>query len=107
MVRIEVHGVLRQAPAPVVVERLARVRVDVESRETAAGDVQSDPVIPLKDERGRIHFDRELVRLTRLDQLGFARPASISRPYDAVRDVEIDAGREIRAGRIDVDELGG
>ena len=51
MARIGVDRVLRDSPAPIVVERLAGVRVHVEPREVAAGDVEPDAVPALEDER--------------------------------------------------------
>jgi hypothetical protein len=90
--RVEIDRVFGDAPPPVVVERLASVRVHVKSREVAARDVQANTMASLEDERRGIHLDGELVRLSRLQQVRFARPVAVAAANDAVGDVEIDAG---------------
>src|SRR5262245_11065668 len=61
MVLVVEDRVRRDRPSTVVVQRLARVRVDVEPREAAAGNVDADPVPLLEEVRRRVQLDRERV----------------------------------------------
>ncbi len=64
-----VDGVIGDGPAAMVVERLASVGVDVETRKIAAGDIEADAVSALKNDGGGIHLNREFVNLARFHQL--------------------------------------
>ena len=106
MRRVQVHRVFGDAPAAVVVQRLAGIRVDIEPREVAAGETETDTVTFLKQQRRGIHFDGEFVRLARREHLGFAGTVAIAGAHDAVADVEIDAPGKVAVRRVDVDQLG-
>src|SRR5207244_8529806 len=107
MLRIVIHTVGGDGPAPVLVERLAGIRIDVESREVAARYVDADAVPTFEDERGRIHLDRELVNLSRLHQLRFLQRIAIARTDDGIRYIEIDTGRKVVVRRININQLRG
>lgn len=51
MLRARAAGVLRNLPTTVVIERLARVWVDVAAREVAAQDVEANAMAALKRQR--------------------------------------------------------
>src|SRR5271155_4583084 len=61
MLGVQVDRVVGDLRAAVVVQRFSRVWVDVEAGEIAARNVETDAVAPLEYQRGRIHFDGELV----------------------------------------------
>src|SRR5215469_7030829 len=63
---IQVHGVLRDARAAVVIQRLAGIGIHIEAREVAARDVETDAVVASEEDGSRIHLDGELVRLATL-----------------------------------------
>src|ERR1039458_10040149 len=94
-----VDGVFGHPPAAVVVKRFARVRVHIEAREVTARNIDADAVAALKYQRGRIHFDGELLGLPRLQKLRLPRALAVARSHDAVGDVEIHAARVILVGR--------
>src|SRR5215510_11462217 len=102
MLRIVIDRVLGDSPAPVVVQRFARVWIHVKAREIAARNIQADTVAALEDKRRRIHLDSELIRLAWLQKLRLARAVAIARANDAVADVKVHACWKISAGRIDV-----
>ena len=106
MLRIKVNGVLRYLRATVVIERFAGVRVHIEPRKVAAGDVQPNPVSPLENERRRVHLDGELVWLAALQKLRLTEAIAVTRPHNAIGDIEIHAGRKIGGGRIHIHEFG-
>src|ERR1044071_7593084 len=107
MLTIHIDRVRGDTPSRVRVQRLSRVWVHVESREVAAGDVQTDLVTALEQQRGRIQLDREFVRTAGRQKLGFPGPSSIPAAYDAVGDIERYAFGKIRIRRIHVNQLGG
>src|SRR5262245_4627624 len=57
---IQVHAVLRDARAAVVIQRLAGIGVHIEAREVAARDIETDAVAAAKENGSRIHLDGEL-----------------------------------------------
>src|SRR6202166_3019732 len=107
VLRIQVNGILSDPPAPVSIERLAGVGIHIKAWGVATGHVETYPVATLEDQRRRIHFDRKLVRVSRLEQFRFAETIVVSRANDAVADIEIDARRKICVGRVDINELRG
>src|SRR6266496_683325 len=100
MLRVVVHGVLSNSPAPVLIEWLAGVRIDIESREIAARDVQPDSVTAPKHQRRRIHFDSEFRRAIAVEHPGRLERFAIAATHDTVTDIQIDACRKIAAGWI-------
>ena len=81
--------------------RHARLRVPVEAREVAGGDLDPDAVPSAEQVAGGADVDGVLVDASRLDQPAGAGALSIPRPKDAVRQI---AGVP---GGVHVDELGG
>ena len=55
--------------AAVVVEWLPCVRIHIKTREIATGDVDTDAVTFLENHRGRVHFYRNLIDVSRLHEL--------------------------------------
>ena len=107
MCRVGVDGVLRVLPTTILIERLAGVWIHVEAGEVAAGDVDAEAVSALEDQRGRVQLDREFIGLSGVQQFLVVQVVAIAGPHDAIRDIQIHAVREIRVGRIDIDDLGG
>ena len=91
MLRVDIDRIVGDSPTVIVVERLPRIWVDVESREVAAGNVQPNPVTTLEQQRRWIHLDREFVRSAGLQPFSACRITPIPRPDDPIRDVESDA----------------
>ena len=58
MLRVVVHGVIGNSPEPVVIERLARVGVDIESREFTARNGQADTVTAPEHHGSQLRRDR-------------------------------------------------
>src|SRR5262249_4399957 len=96
MVRVEADRVLCNLPPAIVVERFPGVGVHVEAREVAARNIEPDSVTALKDQRRRIHLDRKLVRHTWSKQFFLRGTVPESRPDDAVGDIQIEPGGEVR-----------
>ena len=101
-----VDGVRRGLLAAVVVERFARVGVDVEAGEVAAGDVHTNAMPFFEDVRCGIGFDGDGIDFARLHQLFCFDGIAEAGADNAIADVEIETAGEIGAGRIDVDQLG-
>src|SRR6185437_10037698 len=106
MLRIMKDRVFSGLPATIAIEWRARVGVHVEPGKVAARDIHSDPVSALKDQRGRVQLDRQLVCFAGLHELRMRQGVAVASPDDAIGDVELQAGRKILARRIHVDQLG-
>ena len=101
-----IDRIVSHCPAPVVVQRLAGVRVDIKPGKVAAGNIQPDSV-SFGEYKGRwIHPDLEPIDLPRLHRRRLLQRIAIPRPHDAIRDVQLDTGWKVRAGRVDINQLG-
>ena len=98
MLGIGVNGILRDPPAPVIVQRLARIRVHIEAWKIAARYIEADPVPALENQRSRIHLDCKLVGLARREQFRLAQAVAVARANDAIGDIEIDSRRKVPLG---------
>jgi len=94
MLGVVVNGILRNGPAPIVIERFAGVRVDVEAREVAAGNVEADAMAAWEHQRSRIHLDGELIDFSRFHQRRLLEGITVSRAHNAVRNIQVHACRE-------------
>src|SRR5207245_540804 len=84
-----IDRIVSHRPAPVVVQRLAGVRVDIKPGKVAAGNIQPDSV-SLGEYKGRwIHPDLEPIDLPRLHRRRLLQRIAIPRPHDAIRDVQL------------------
>ena len=101
MLLVEIDRILSNFNPAVPVQRRAGIRIYIESRKVAAGDIQSDAVPLLEQQRGGIHFDREFVGASWFEQFRVAAVA-VPAPYNAVTDVKVQTSREIGVRRIDV-----
>src|SRR3990172_10529097 len=100
-----VEGVVRVLHSSVHTQRLSGVGVDVEAGEVAAGDVDADAVALLEDVGRGEGLDGEPVDLARGHELLALGAVAVASPENAVREVHLETRREVRRGRIDVDEL--
>jgi len=96
--RVQVNGVLRDLRAPVVVERLTCVWVDVEPRKLLLEMSRRILLALLEHERRRIHLDRELVGAVQYQQFGLSGTVAVSSAHDAICNIEIHASREVGVG---------
>src|SRR6266536_5412946 len=102
---IVVDRVGRDARAPVVVERLPRVRIDVEAREVAARDVDPD-AMPLPEYVGRrIELERERVDLAWLQEPFRSQSLPETPSHDAVCDVHVEPAGKVRRRWMHVQQL--
>ena len=91
MLRVVIDRIFGNTPAPLLVERFARIRVHVEAWKVAARNIQPNAVTAFEDERSRVHLNREFVRLTRRERFRNAQRFAVARTDDAVADVEVYA----------------
>src|SRR5688572_12513132 len=104
---VVVHGVVRRHHPPVLLERLARVRVQVEARKVAARNVEADPVPLLKEVGRRVEVDPHPVDPPRLHELRPLERAPVPHARDGVADVEVEAEGVVGVRRVLIDELRG
>jgi len=83
-----INRIVRHGPAPIVVERLARVRVEVEARQITARNIQANAMSALEDQRCGVHLDGEGIYGAGLHQRGMGERIAIARPQDAVPHVQ-------------------
>src|SRR4051812_12330653 len=88
---IMVNRVDRRDPAPVVIKGFACVRVDIETREIAAGNVDPDAVPLLEDVGGRIKLDREGIDRAWRHQLFLLERVAKPGAHNTVFEVEVEA----------------
>ena len=67
--RIVIDALLRHCGSRFPSQGSARIGVDIEAGEVAAGDVQSDPMASLEEVAGRIEREAKLIDLAWLHQL--------------------------------------
>src|SRR5205823_261383 len=91
----------RPLRSAVVVQRLTRVRVDVESRKIAAADIDADSVAFLENVAAGIELDREGINLSRIHQLLLPQVFAKAGADDPLGDVQVETTRPILAGGID------
>src|SRR5437660_12343730 len=100
-----IDRIVSHCPAPVVVQRLAGVRVDIKPGKVAAGNIQPDSV-SLGEYKGRwIHPDLEPINLPRLHRRRLLQRIAIPRPNEAIPAVQLDTGWKDGPGRLHIDQL--
>ena len=102
MPRVVVDGVDGHSRAAVLVERLSRIRVNVEARKVAAGNIHANSMAFGKENRGRVELDAEPVDLAGRHEAGFLEGVAVAGAHNAVAYIQLDALRKILAGRIDI-----
>src|SRR6516164_149719 len=107
MLWIVVDSVVGDRPPAVVVERLATIGVDVKAWKVAARDVEAKTVPPLEDQGSRVHLDRKSIDLAGFHQRGLFKRITVAGAHDAVGNVQVNSGREIGDGRVNIHQLGG
>ncbi len=70
-------------------EGFAGVRIDIKTREVAAGDIDPDTVAFLEDVGRWERFDQELIGLAGLHELLLLRRVPVPCPKDAIGDVHL------------------
>ena len=105
MFRIVKHGVVGGRPTTVAADWFSGVRIDVESGEVAAGNVQPQPVAPGKEIAGRIESDCDLVEFARRQEFLLLGPLAVSQPRDRVTEVQGVSPGVPAAGWVDVNQL--
>src|SRR5690242_3047674 len=86
VVNDRVHRALHPA---IVIERLAGIRIDVESRKAAAADVHADAMSLLEDVAGGIELDREGIDIPGIHELFLNQAVPEAGADDAVCDVQV------------------
>jgi len=84
-----IDRIVSPPPAPVVVQRLAGVRVDIKPGKVAAGNIPAGFGVPCRIQGTLVHPDLEPINLPRLHRERFLREFAIPRPHDAIRDVQL------------------
>jgi hypothetical protein len=104
--RITVYAVSCALLASIVIEWLSRVWVHVKARKVAAGNIEADPMAVLEDDGSRIYLNGELVGFTGLEQLCLRQVIVVSCSDGTIRDIQVDACRNVFVRRVHVGKLG-
>src|SRR3954471_16175587 len=104
MRRIVMDGVYRRHFHSMIIEGLARVGVDVEPREIAAGNVDAKAVTFLEDVAGGIKLDRHRIDLARRHELLFCKRIAVPGADNAVSNVQVKPARPVLARWIHVEK---
>ena len=104
---IMINRVIGLDAAAILSQRLACVGIDIEPGKIAAGNIDSNPVSLLEDIRGRERCNLDFVDLSRRHHLLEIRPVPVSGAQDTIRDIHVEASREICCRRIHINQLGG
>src|SRR5215475_12606974 len=106
MGRIMIDSVFRHYHRPRLTQWPTSVRIDIEAREVGGRDVQPD-LVPLQEQiAGRVECDRKLINFPRRQQFWLRPRVAVARTNDRISQVESIPVWIIRAGWIDIDQLG-
>ena len=104
---VVVDRVFGNGGKPVKPDRFTGIRIDIETGEVTAGNIQTNAMALFEQVAGGIETDFQLIHFSGFHQLALITIIAVSGAQDTIGQVQGITLWIIRVRRIDIDQLGG